>query len=36
VTLEAPYPDAKQDLNRWLPLVRWLLAIPHVIVLFFL
>jgi hypothetical protein len=36
VTLEFPYPDAKQGLNRWLPLVKWLLAIPHYIVLFFL
>jgi hypothetical protein len=23
------YPDAERDLNRWLPLVKWLLAIPH-------
>ena len=30
------YPDAKQGLNRWLPLVKWFLAIPHYIVLFFL
>ena len=27
------YPDASQELNRWLPLVKWLLAIPHYIVL---
>jgi hypothetical protein len=36
VTLDFPYPDAKQELNRWLPLVKWLLAIPHYIVLFVL
>ena len=36
VTLEFAYPDAKQELNRWLPLVKWLLAIPHYIVLFLL
>ena len=33
---ELPYPDVERDLNRWLPLVKWLLAIPHFIVLFFL
>jgi hypothetical protein len=36
VSLDFPYPDAKQGLNRWLPLVKWFLAIPHFIVLFFL
>jgi hypothetical protein len=36
VHLDAPYPDAREGLNRWLPLVKWLLAIPHYIVLAFL
>lgn len=33
VHIEIPYPDAQKDLNTWLPLVKWLLAIPHYIVL---
>ena len=33
VHLEIDYPDVEHDLNRWLPLVKWFLAIPHVIVL---
>ena len=33
VHLDIDYPDVEADLNRWLPLVKWFLAIPHVIVL---
>lgn len=36
VHLEIDYPDVETDLNRWYPLVKWLLVIPHYIVLIFL
>ena len=36
VMFDMPYPDAKNGLNRWLPLVKWILAIPHYVVLVFL
>ena len=36
IHIEVAYPNARQDLNRWLPLVKWFLAIPHYIVLWFL
>ena len=36
VHLDYAYPDVPQELNRWLPLVKWILAIPHYIVLVFL
>ncbi len=36
VHLDVAYPDADADLNRFMPLIKWLLAVPHLIVLFVL
>lgn len=33
VFVDLEYPDAREDLNRWMPLVKWFLAIPHYLVL---
>ena len=33
VHLEIEYPEVDRDLNRWLPLVKWFLAIPHYVAL---
>ena len=33
VHLEIPYPDVERDLTQWLPIVKWLLTIPHFIIL---
>jgi len=33
VQITFPYPDPQNDLHQFLPLVKWLLAIPHLITL---
>ena len=36
VTLDFEYPDVERDLNRWMPIVKWILAIPHYVLLILL
>lgn len=36
VKLTLRYPDVESELHRGMPLVKWFLAIPHYVVLFFL
>jgi len=36
VRVDIDYPDVQRDLNQWMPLVKWFLAIPHLVVLAFL
>ena len=36
VHLDIPYPNAETELSEGLPLVKWLLAIPHLFILVFL
>ena len=36
IQVDIPYPDVKKDLNRWMPLFKWILVIPHIVVLLFI
>lgn len=36
VHLDIKYPDVENDLNRFMPLIKWLAVVPHLIILFFL
>jgi hypothetical protein len=33
VEVSLEYPNVKEDLNRYLPLIKWLLAIPHLLIM---
>jgi hypothetical protein len=33
VHLDIDYPDVKRELNRWLPIFKWILAVPHYLIL---
>lgn len=36
VHLTLDYPDVERELSQFMPLIKWLLAIPHFVILFFL
>ncbi len=36
VHVQIEYPDVEKDLNRWLPLIKWLFVFPHMIALCFI
>ena len=36
VHITIPYPDVKNELKRWMPLVKWFLVLPHIIALIFI
>ena len=36
IHVQVPFPDAENELNRFLPLIKWLLVLPHLLVLAFL
>ena len=36
VHVHIEYPDVEKDLNQWMPLIKWLLVFPHIILLCFI
>lgn len=36
VRIKMDYPDAERELSRFLPIIKWLLALPHLVILWFL